>query len=462
MYRLKYHITPKKGLLNDPNGFIQINGEYHLFYQWHPFDTKHGLKYWAHLKSLDLFNWEELPVALEPKDVYDSHGCYSGSAVDDNGIFTLIYTGNVKDKDGNRETYQCLATSEDFINFKKYENNPVMCNQPKGYTRHFRDPKVWNRDGIWYMVIGAQRESNEGAALLFKSKDLKDWNLVGEMCDSKLGYMWECTNIFDLDDKDILLFCPQGVEAHGDLYNNIYQTGYFVGKLDYNTGKLEHGDFKEIDRGFEFYAPQITIDEKGRRLMIAWMGLPEEEEHPTTEYGWIHAMTMPRVLELKNNKIYQEPVEEIKLLRKNKVIYNDVNINNEEIELENICGDVIEVSAEFEIQDAKEFGIKLRCSKNDDEYTNIFYNNETSKFELDRNKSGRGYGGIRRCKVEDTKLTNKLKLNIFIDVSSVEIFINDGEEVFTARIYPGEESNGIKFYSQGGSVKLNKVEKWDL
>lgn len=464
-YRLKYHIMPPTGLLNDPNGFVQINDEYHLFYQFHPFDTKHGLKYWAHVKSKDLVNWKECPIALAPSEWYETHGCYSGSGVNDNGILTLIYTGNVKDENGNRETYQCLVTSEDGINFKKYENNPVIHNQPEGYTRHFRDPKVWKKDQTWYMVIGAQTINNEGKALLFKSADLKNWSLIGETAGSGLndlgyfGYMWECPDLFNLDGKDILITCPQGLEAEGDLYNNIYQSGYFVGALNYETGKLSHGKFTELDRGFEFYAPQTMLDNKGRRILIAWMGLPEEENHPTKEYGWIHAMTIPRELELVADKLYQRPVEELKHLRKNERSYRDITIDNDTVELQNINGDVLELLIEFELEDAVEYGVKLRASEDGKEETVLSYNRQSKKFEFNRERSGKSLGGIRRCDFEDRKT---LKLNIFMDTSSIEVFINEGEEVFSARVYPDKNSRGIKFFAKGGRVKMKNIIKWDL
>ncbi|EOD01116.1 glycoside hydrolase family 32 protein [Caldisalinibacter kiritimatiensis] len=464
-YRLKYHIMPPTGLLNDPNGFIQFNGEYHLFYQFHPFDTSHGLKYWGHFRSRDFVEWDELPIALAPSNWYETHGCYSGSAVDNDGTLTLIYTGNVKDEEGNRETYQCLATTEDGINFDKHDDNPVMYNQPEGYTRHFRDPKVWKKEDTWYMVIGTQTVKEEGRVLLFKSKDLKEWELIGEVTGSNInelkdfGYMWECPDLFELNCKDVLIACPQGVESQGDLYNNIYQSGYVVGKLDYETGKLEHGEFTELDRGFEFYAPQTTLDEKSRRILIGWMGLPEREEHPTVENKWIHAMTIPRVLELRNDKLMQKPIEELKNMRENHVSYKDIVLNNEEIQLDNISGDVIELSVEFVPQDAQEFGIKVRCSEDNEEETVIYYDRSSQKLVFDRNKSGKGYGGIRRCHIKDKK---NLKLNIFIDTSSVEIFVNDGEEVFTGRIYPNKDSLGIKFFAKGGAIKINKIDKWDL
>jgi beta-fructofuranosidase len=464
-YRLKYHIMPPVGLLNDPNGFIHFKGEYHLFYQFHPFDTKHGLKYWGHFRSKDFIEWDELPIALVPSEWYETHGCYSGSAVDNNGVLTLIYTGNVKDELGNRETYQCLAESHDGVNFTKYNDNPVMHNQPEGYTRHFRDPKVWKKDNIWYMVIGTQNIQEEGRVLLFKSTDLKDWTLVGEIAgkdvngNKSFGYMWECPDLFELGDREVLIACPQGVQPKGDLYNNIYQAGYLVGSLDYETGRFEHGEFIELDRGFEFYAPQTMLDEKGRRILIAWMGLPEEEEHPTVENKWIHGMTIPRILELKNNKIIQRPVEELKMMRDNHVIYENILIDREEKRFENISGDVLELSVEFENIDASKFGVKVRCSEDDKEETIFYYDREEEKLVFNRDKSGKGYKGIRRCHMKEERT---LKLNIFLDTSSIEVFVNDGEEVFTGRIYPSKDSLGIKFFAVDGKTKIKRIEKWDM
>ncbi|WP_018247300.1 glycoside hydrolase family 32 protein [Orenia marismortui] len=461
-YRLRYHVMAPVGWLNDPNGFIQFNGEYHLCHQFNPVYPEDKLIYWGHYKSKDLVHWEELPIALTPSEWYETHGCYSGSAFDNDGVLTLMYTGNVKDEEGNRETYQCLAITEDGINFEKL--GPVIENQPQGYTRHFRDPKVWKKDGVWYMVIGTQTVDLAGRVLLYKSNNLKQWQLVGEVVGSQLGdfgYMWECPDLFELGDKDVLLFLPQGVEAKDHLYNNIYQAGYVVGELDYETGIMEHGDFKELDRGFDFYAAQTTIDDKGRRIMIAWMGLPEEDEnYAERENAWIHCMTIPRVLELGEDKqLIQKPIQELKTLRENYRAYSNILINNQEIELEGISGDVVELIAEFEIEDIEEFGIKVRCSAENNEETLISYNPADNKISLDRDKSGAGGKGIRQCYLEDN---NNLKLHLFLDRSSLELFVNDGREVFSSRIYPRKDSRSIKFFAIGGSVNLRRIEKWDL
>lgn len=463
-YRQSYHLMPPVGFINDPNGFIEFNDEYHLFYQYNPVYPEPKKVCWGHVKSKDLVNFEKLPVALAPIDDYDSHGCYSGSAVDNNGTFTLIYTGNVKDKYGNRETYQCLAKTLDGINFIEDKKNPIISNQPKGYTRHFRDPKVWKHKDLWYAVLGAQTEEKHGTAVIYSSKDLYSWNKLGEAAGSNLkdlsflGYMWECPNLFEIDNKEILLFCPQGVEAKGDLYNNIYQCGYLIGKLDYSTGKLSYGSFNEIDRGFEFYAPQVTKDSKGRTLMIGWMGLPEEENSPTTKHHWLHCLTIIRELQLKGDRIVQKPVEEMKLLRKEEVSYENIILNNGEIQLQKVNGASYELLCDFSYDNSKSFGIRLRCSEDKKEETLLYYDAEAEKLVLDRSKDGFHKEGIRRCHVKND---GKLKLHIFMDKSSVEIFVNDGEETFTSRIYPHEGSKGINFFAENGKAKLN-VRCWKI
>lgn len=463
-YRPRFHIAPRVGLINDPNGFVYYKGYYHLFYQWHPFDTKHGLKYWYHLRSKDLICWEEVGVGLAPEKWYESHGCYSGSAIEHDGEMVIFYTGNVKDKEGNRESYQCMAFSKDGFNVEKYEDNPVIESQPEGYTAHFRDPKVWKQGELWYMVLGAQTESLEGRVLLYNSENLQAWKLVGVVSGSNInnnddmGYMWECPDLFSLGHKDILITCPQGMKAQGTLYNNRYQAGYFVGSLNYEAGVMNHGGFTELDRGFEFYAPQTCKDNLDRRVIYGWMGMPEEEEQPTKEYHWLHMLTLPRILELKDNKIYQRVPEELKKLRKNSVLATNVKLKDDDKNLEGFYGDVYEICLDLDIQDAEEVGLKLRCSEDGAEYTMLRFLPKEKLFTIDRSNSGKALGGERSCKLKENK---SLKLQIFSDRSSLEIFINGGEEVFSLRVFPSLESKNIKFFSKGGTARFNNIKFWE-
>lgn len=463
-YRPKFHIAPHTGLLNDPNGFIYSKGEYNLFYQWDPFSTKHGLKYWYYVKSKDLVNWQEQGIGMAPSRWYETHGCYSGSAIEHEGEIKVFYTGNVKDSEGNRETYQCSGTVKKDGTITKSPFNPLIKNQPEGYTRHFRDPKVFKKDKLWYMVIGTQTNELKGRVLLYRSEDLIKWNLIGEVTGScinglgEMGYMFECPDLFNLSGKDVLIACPQGMKPEGRLYNNRYQSGYFVGKVDYSTGAMNHGEFVELDRGFEFYAPQTTEDEKGRRILIGWMGMPEEEDMPTVEYGWIHMLTLPRVLELKEKKIYQNPPEELKALRK-EILFNKGLKLKEEKYILPISEDVFELELLAMTRGCGEFVLKLRENNEGTQFTAIIFDAKNGILTLDRDNSGEALNGKRSVKLNNEE---EIKLRIYSDTSSMEIFVNDGEEVFTSRIFPSKESKRISIEAKEGQLEINELIIWKI
>ena len=230
-FRLNYHITPAKGLLNDPNGLVEKDGKYYIFHQWNENDCEHGLKSWGLFTTKNFIDWKIEGIQLSPTDWYDKNGCYSGSAIVKDNKIHLIYTGNVRDEKGERESYQCIAieTKEGFE-----KKGPVISEIPAGYTPHFRDPKVWKKDGVFYAVIGAQSTDLKGEILFYKSDDLLNWELVSSIYDKKdLGYMLECPDFFELDGVGVLLCSPQGLEPEGILYNNIYQSGYLLGNINF-------------------------------------------------------------------------------------------------------------------------------------------------------------------------------------------------------------------------------------
>ncbi len=468
-WRQRYHIQPEVGLINDPNGFVQVGDTYHMFYQWNPLKPDHSSKYWGHVTSLDLLHWDKCETALRPDTVYTKNGVYSGSAIYDNEKLYLIYTGNVKDKNNIRLSYQCVAISDSSREYQKFDRiEPVVINQPDGYTRHIRDPKIWKHNDKYYFVIGMQNNKFQGKVGLYKSPDILNWEFLGEISGAHtgkfedFGYMWECPDYFQLKDeitgeiKDILMFSPQGLEAEGDLYNNIYQTGYIIGKLDYENYKfIQETDFIEIDRGHDFYAPQSTLDNKNRRLLFGWMGIPEEDMHPTVENYWIHCLTLPRVLTLRNNKIYSNPINEMKSIRLED---NAKNISyNGKIDSDNPFesqGTRYELQVEFtNIDLTKDFGIKLRISNESE--TVLKYDVNEKKIILNRSKNAQIYKSDR--KMSYNILSNSLKLQIFVDSSSVEIFIDNGKEVFSSRIYPDKYANGIEVF---GDAQI-KLEKWE-
>ncbi|MCM3586565.1 sucrose-6-phosphate hydrolase [Mesobacillus maritimus] len=450
--RLQFHLMPPVGLLNDPNGLIHFNGVYHVFYQWNPFETAHGAKFWGHYTSYDLVNWQEQPPALAPSEWYEKNGCYSGSAVEADGKLILFYTGNVKNENNERETYQCMAVSTDGIHFEK--KGPVVY-LPEGYTAHFRDPKVWKQNGIWYMVLGAQTESEDGQVVLYESNDLENWKFKGPIAGGnlnglgKFGYMWECPDLFRLSGKDVLLISPQGIEAEKHRYQNLFQSGYFVGNWNSEKNVYEHGAFVELDHGFDFYAPQTFEDAQGRRIMYAWMGLTDEHEayQPTIKNGWIHGLTLPRELALKGNKLYQKPVEELKQLRKSTDFNGQVSLENEK--WSDLTGSISELAIDIQQLNVKMLSITIRDN------LKLIYHQDQGLLNLERKTFKDGTPETRSC-----ELASLRKLHIFIDTSSVEVFLNDGEEVMTARFFadPAEQKISV---SANGQVEMF-IEKWSL
>ncbi|OOM14537.1 glycoside hydrolase family 32 protein [Clostridium saccharobutylicum] len=463
-YRLGYHIMSQANWINDPNGLIQYKGEYHVFYQHHPYDENWGPMHWGHVKSKNLVNWEYCPIALAPGDEFDKDGCFSGSAVDNDGELTLIYTGHnyIDEEKDIFYQNQNIAISSDGIIFQKVKQNPVVAKPPVDSIHHFRDPKVWKHDDKWYMVLGNSTKDNVGRVILYTSEDLRKWEYVGVLAESngELGYMWECPDFFELNGKHVLTFSPQGLDKKGDLYCNLYQTGYLVGEYDYEKNQFIHGSFNELDTGHDFYAVQTLLDDKGRRIAIGWMDM-WESDMPTKEDGWCGALTLPRVLTLgKNNKIMMNPVEELKMLRESE--HNEcVNeyISETKSYLAKANSKLMELKATFNLNDcnAKSFGLKLRGV--DKEETLLTYNLDNQKLTLDCSKCGKEKDGIRNSSLEKA---SKLLMHIFLDRSSIEVFINDGESTMTSRIYPKEDMLGVELFANNGEVQVEEFTYWNL
>jgi beta-fructofuranosidase len=461
-YRLGYHIMAPANWINDPNGLVQFKGEYHVFYQHHPYDENWGPMHWGHVKSKDLVHWEHLPIALTPGDDCDKDGCFSGSAVDNNGELTLIYTGHHY-TDQEKDLFfqnQNIAISTDGVTFEKAGQNPVITTPPVDSSHHFRDPKVWKHKDRWYMVVGNSTKTEIGRVILYRSPDLRNWEYVGVLAQTngELGYMWECPDFFELGAKYVLMFSPQGIEAKGDSYNNLYQTGYLIGEYDYENNKFVHGSFTELDLGHDFYAAQTMLDDKGRRIAIGWMDM-WESNMPTKEDGWCGALTLPRELTLgKNNKILMNPVEELTLLRESEHnVYTNQSVSGSY--LVKTKDDLIELKAEFDLTKttAQSVGFKIRGFNNEE--TIVMYQIENQKLILDCSKSGKKEEGVRRAKLEANQL---LSLRVFIDRSSIEVFANDGLATMTSRIYPKEERLGIELFTENGEVQVNECTYWNL
>ena len=184
--RPAFHLTPRVGWLNDPNGFSFHDGKYHLFYQYYPYDSHWGPMHWGHAMSDDLLHWQYLPAAMAPDETYDRDGCFSGSAIAlPDGRQLLMYTGVVREtrEDGSvcERQRQCIATGNG-VDYEKYAGNPVLTEKdlPEGNSRiDFRDPKIWREDdGNYYAAVGNRPADGSGQILLFESPDGFEWKFV--------------------------------------------------------------------------------------------------------------------------------------------------------------------------------------------------------------------------------------------------------------------------------------------
>ncbi|MTH54940.1 sucrose-6-phosphate hydrolase [Bacillus mangrovi] len=464
-FKLAYHIMPPKNWMNDPNGLVHWNGEYHIFYQHHPHGVTWGPMHWGHVKSTDLVHWKHEPIALTPGEIYDADGCFSGSAVDDNGKLTLIYTGHVfidQEKD-LVEQVQCIATSEDGKVFTKYPGNPVISAPPSEGSGHFRDPKVWKHGESWYMVLGT-RKGDIGKVVLYKSKDLHNWEYVGVMLESNglQGYMWECPDLIEIGGRHVLIMSPQGMEPVGDRYQNRFQTVYLTGDLDYSTGRFTYDTFEELDKGFDFYAAQTMKDKHGRYILFGWMDM-WDSQMPTQQHGWSGALTIPRELLLTHDgRLAMQPVEELKKLRGRHSHKENLLLDETQSILPVANGAALELLVSLKLDGtAQKAGLLVRCSEDFRQQTRIYIDQNEQKLVVDTTASGEGPGGIRMTPL-NTKGQEELILHLFLDRSSVEIFTEDGLTVLSNRIYPEETSLGVSVFAEGGTAAISTVDVWEL
>lgn len=459
--RPAFHLSARAGWMNDPNGFSWYQGQYHLFYQYHPYDSHWGPMHWGHAVSKDLLHWEYLPAALAPDAPYDKDGCFSGSAAElADGRQLLMYTGVLKEQQKNGEFLegqaQCLAVG-DGVDYEKYEQNPVLDDKdlPKGCSRFdFRDPKIWKKaDGTYCCVIGNRPADGSGQILLFQSPDGFHWSYEKVLCanNRRFGLMWECPDFFALDGKQVLLTSPQDMMPQGFEYHNGNGTLCLVGDFDEKTNTFTEQNSQSVDYGIDFYAPQTTLSPDGRRIMVGWMQNWDTCSLRTSEHPlWYGQMSLPRELHVKNGRLIQQPVRELEKLRGAMVSYKQVPVTGC-ARLEGIRGRRIDLELYIRPGEGERLYRKfaVRFAQDEAYYTSLSFRPEESVLKIDRKFSGSRRAIIhqRRCLVKHTN--GCLKLRLILDRFSVEVFVNDGEQAVTATMYTPQEADGISFLADG-------------
>lgn len=467
-----FHLCARVGWMNDPNGFSFYNGEYHLFYQYHPYSCQWGPMHWGHAVSKDLLHWKYLPIALAPDTEYDKDGCFSGSAaVLADGRHLLMYTGVEKQEqaDGSvREVQtQCMAFG-DGMEYEKYAGNPVLNSKdlPKNGNRfEFRDPKIWQKaDGTYRCVAGNCTMEQDGQILLFHSTDGIEWKFEKVLASNhgRFGKMWECPDFFALDQKQLLFVSPQYMLPQGLEYCNGNGTVCLIGSYDEQKEEFTEQTDQSIDYGIDFYAPQTVLAPDGRRIMIGWMqnwdtcSLYREEQLP-----WFGQMSLPRELSIKNGRLIQKPVQELERLRRNKVVHENVAFHGM-TQLSGIAGRSIDLTLTVRPTSAAQLFQKftVRFAEQDTKYTSLSFQPDASIVTLDRSFCGSRRAAIHQRSCLAKQAGGCMTCRLILDRYSVEVFVNDGEQVLSATIYTDAGADGISFFADG-EVTMDVI-KYDL
>ena len=472
-FRLQYHFSPAANWMNDPNGMVYYDGEYHLFYQYHPDDIVWGPMHWGHAVSTDLVNWQHLPIALYPDEL---GYIFSGSAVIDwhdtagFGAEAMIAIFTHHDPAGRQS--QSIAYSLDKgRSWTKYAGNPVI--PTPANIRNFRDPKVfWYGDGAgsghWAMALAA------GSAILFyTSPDLKHWQASGGF---GFGYgstegVWETPDLFELpvdggpESRWVLTVgVGDGSPAGGSGMQ------YFVGHFDGQTFTSDNPKTTALwaDYGADFYAAQSWSDlPDDRRLWLAWLSNWRYANQTPTE-PWRSAMTIPRVVGLTQTaagiRLTQSPAHELNSLRRQSHHWANLAIQANESWQPGIAGELLEIIATFAPEPGvNALGLHLRVG--DDERTTISYGPKSNTLIVDRVEAGDGsfndqFAAIHAAPVR--LIDGQLRLHLFVDRSSLELFVNDGSVSFSELLFPAAGSLGLTFFSSAGKTTIVDLEIHEL
>ncbi len=414
------HFKAQSGWINDPNGLCFFKGEYHIFYQYFPYDLKWGTMHWGHATTKDFCTYTHHPIALFPSISTDQNGVFSGSALIENNQMHLFYTGvkynnfaNDIHRYGDKlfQSRQLKITSEDGYQFDNFTGKQIIIDElqrPEGDPIHTRDPKVWKKGHHYYLVLGSNTIVNhqqQGALLFYQSSDLINFKQITQFTLSNYGHMWECPDYFEIDKSAFVVFSPEGM-----MKNCEYSSHVMIGEVNFNYDKnIEMLDeLKLIDIGLDCYAPQTFEDENGVRTLISWIRMPKAIEENT-----IGCLTMPRTLKIINGEVnYQvHPLIEEKF----EVVPNQLAINQKE-------------------------SIKIKCTLANNDYITIGNYLITYKAGILR------FNRDKIFPIDDYQLKNialelhkeQITLEIYCDDYVVETFIEKGKYVCTHVIYNNE------------------------
>lgn len=451
-HRPLYHFLPPHYWMNDPNGLIQWGDRYHLFYQHNPHSPVWGEIHWGHAVSSDMLHWEDCPIALSPTPgSRDQSGCWSGCAVNFHQIPTLIYTA----RNGEEETV-CVATSQDdLLTWQKHPRNPVLALPPEGMAiTGFRDPFVWKNGLDWAMIIGSGYAGKGGAVFLYKSNDIIRWEFSRSLLvwdNQEYGDMWECPSLIQLGTTYLLTI---SVMAQG-------RSVYFIGDLIGN--KFYPQKRGVLDGGGAYYAPLVFIDAMGRAIVFGW-SWERRSVAAQIASGWAGVQSLPRQISLsQDGNLRIEPINELESIRKDHKDLGRVTVGAQKEVVLPISGNCLEINL-VAAAPCNQFGLKVLCSPDRSEFTEIGYDRTSGSFYVDTLHSSRSPEPIKDRQEMNIDLREEepLSVRIFIDRSILEIFINH-RWCLTSRVYPEDkDSLQIVLFAALDETIFDHISCWKI
>jgi beta-fructofuranosidase len=464
--RPQFHLLPAANWMNDPNGPIYWNNNYHMFFQYNPNAAVWGDMHWAHAVSPDMVHWRHLPVAIAPTPGGpDAAGCFSGTAVVDGDRVAMIYTGVVAAPDSEatlrdgahvfKET-QCLAfgSGKDLTSWTKIPQ-PVIAAPPAGMdVSGFRDPSPWRHKDRWYMVVGSGIRGGHGAVLLYQSTDLRHWEYLHVVASGEgrevraanpveSGEMWECPDLFPLGDKHVLIYSTQG--------KALWQSG----TLDPET-LIFHGEQQGVLDAGSYYAPKTQLDKAGNRILWGWV----PETRPVQQYsasGWAGLMSLPRVLSLDGHgRLNMGAAQEVSLLRQTPQRFvgsSDETQNQQKIAsmpLRECCGEILCTTR----LEATAFELRIGEADGDQppSWLSVRY---------DPAQPGRVMIDGQSIPVR-LSTNEELELHFYVDGSVIELYVNR-QIGFTKRFYyPGSSAPPAGVRITGKTALISGLSIWQL
>jgi fructan beta-fructosidase len=475
VHRPQFHFTPARNWMNDPNGLVFLEGEYHLFYQHNAFADTPGSIGWGHAISRDLLHWEHLPIAIPFADgimafsgcaVVDHHNS-SGLGMNGQAPLVLIFTGHVEAK--QRQDQRLAYSNDRGRTWTIFEGNPVLDIGAKD----FRDPKVfWHAPTKrWVMLVVL---ANDCKAQFYGSSNLKDWTHLSDWGPfSSHEWNWEVPELFELpidDSSEKRWVLKVDVGTGGPFGGSAGM--YFLGQFDGTRFIADDANLNPetpanwLDFGKDFYAAITFANLSDNRLLwLAWMNNWQYAAQTPTS-PWRGAMSIPRTVSLKRFssglELIQQPVRELEKLRGKHHRFTDLQLEAGSSKLE-VRGERLEIIAEFKLETASEFGLKVRVGPNNE--TVVGYNTSSQELFVDRRKSGQVDFNEHFTGRHSASLpleNGVLRLHIFIDSCSLEVFGNHGRTVITDLIFPEPGADGLELFVSDGRVQLTSLDIWEL